>query len=110
MYRPVRPSLPQRIYLMMAILDGQLYVPAFDTNTVFRLTINSSDNLTLKDSFAADSPVAVTFSPDGLEMFTSGHLNSDIIDRFQYDAPTDSWNATTKVTTSSSLGQILAVP
>lgn len=94
----------------MAIRAGVLYVPAIDVNLVFRLTIGAAQALTLKDSFAADGPIMPAFSPDGLEMYVSGHLTSDLVDRFVYAAATDTWTPTEKVTTTSSLGSVLVVP
>ena len=94
----------------MAVMNGELYLAALDVNKVYRLSIAASDNLTLKDSFGADGPIAIAFSPDGNEMFTSGHLTSDIIDRFGYNAQADSWMPTMSVTTPSSLGGIVVIP
>jgi hypothetical protein len=90
--------------------ESVLYVGALDDNQVFRLTIDASDNLTLKDSIAADAPGNVAFSPDGREMFTAGTVTSSLIGRFTYDATKDSWTPLEKITTSSSLGGIVIVP
>jgi len=93
----------------MAVRKGLLYVAAVDVNKVYRLTIGASDDLTLKDSIAADGAIAVAFSPDGNEMFTAAHLTSEFIDRFSLNAADDAWTSTTKVMTTSSLGGILVL-
>jgi len=93
----------------MAVRNGVLYVAAVDVNKVYRLTIGAADDLTLKDSIAADGAVAVAFSPDGNEMFTAAHLTSEFIDRFSLNASADTWTSTTKVMTTSSLGGILVL-
>jgi hypothetical protein len=92
----------------MAVNNGELYVAGVDNNLVFRFMIGADDGLTIKDTITADAPVAVGFSPDGYEMFTSGHLTSDFIDRFSYDAASDKWSPTTKLETTSSLGGVVA--
>lgn len=74
---------------------------------MYRLTIGAVDDLTLKDSIAADGAVPVAFSPDGNEMFTAAHLTSEFIDRFSLNATDDTWTSTTKVMTTSSLGGVL---
>lgn len=61
-------------------------------------------------SFAADGPFTLAFSPDRLEVHVAGHQTSDLIDRFRYSEQTDTWTATTPVTTPSSLGGIVVVP
>ena len=93
----------------MTVRNGVLYVAAVDVNKVYRLTIGAADDLTLKDSIAADGAIAVVFSPDGNEMFTAAHLTSEFIDRFSLNAANDTWISTTKVMTTSSLGGILVL-
>jgi 6-phosphogluconolactonase (cycloisomerase 2 family) len=93
----------------MAVRNNVLYVAAVDVNRVYRLTIGAADDLTLKDSIAADGAVSVAFSPDRNEMFTAAHLTSEFIDRFSLNAADDAWTSTTKVMTTSSLGGILVL-
>lgn len=94
----------------MRILNGVLYVAAFLDDRVYRYTIGSGNDLTYKDSIAVNDPVSVAFSPDGQEMFVTGHATSDLIYRFQYDAQTDSWVQTAAFDANSSLGDVLVVP
>ena len=93
----------------MAVRNGVLYVAAVDVNKVYRLTIGAADDLTLKDSIAADGAISVAFSPDGNEMFTAAHLTSEFIDRFSLNATDNTWTSTTKVMTTSSLGGLLVL-
>lgn len=95
----------------MAWLGGEIYVGDVDGNKVFRLTVDATtDDLTVHDSFAADGPVCIAFSPDGMEMFTSGHLTSSLIDRFSYDATGKTWTKTAMTDTTESLGGLITVP
>jgi hypothetical protein len=88
--------------------SSELYVADPDNGTVYRFVLDASDNPVLKESIAgADAPIGVAFSPDGLQMFTGGHLNSDIIDRYQYNAQSDTWTPTTKFTAPASLGYFM---
>ena len=88
--------------------SSELYIASPYNNTVYRFTLDASDNLVLKESITgADAPVGIAFSPDGLELFTGGHLNSDIIDRYQYNAQSDTWTPTTKFTAPASLGYFM---
>jgi hypothetical protein len=93
----------------MAVQNGVLYVAAVDVNKVYRLTIGAADDLTPRDSIAADGAIAVAFSADGNEMFTAAHLTSEFIDRFRLNAADDTWTSTTKVMTTSSLGGLLVL-
>ncbi len=102
------PSVPRLFY--MAVRNGELYVAAVDVNSVYRFTIGVGGALTAKDSFAATGAIAIAFSPDATELFTSGHLTTNVIDRFAYAAGTDEWTPVEVITTPSSLGGIMAVP
>jgi 6-phosphogluconolactonase (cycloisomerase 2 family) len=93
----------------LAIRDSELYVGAVDVNAVYRLTIGAANQLTALDSVAADGALAVAFSPDGQQMFTSGHLTSNLIDTFSYNASSDTWTKTAIVTTPSSLSGIVVL-
>jgi DNA-binding beta-propeller fold protein YncE len=94
----------------MEIAKGDLYVAAVDGNTVYRLTIDASDDLSVKDTIPnADGAIAMAFSPDGNEMFTSGHLTTNVIDTFSYDASSAGWTKTAAISTPSSLAGILVL-
>jgi len=92
----------------LEVHDGDLYAAALYDSKVHRFTIES-DTLTLRDSFAASSPVGIAFSPDGLEMFVSGHLNSDLINRYAYDPVQDTWTSSGSLSTSVSLCDLVVV-
>lgn len=94
----------------MRIRDGVLYVTAFLDDKVYRYTIGPGNALTYKDSIPANDPVSVAFSPDGQEMFVTGHATSALIYRYQYDVHTDSWVQTAVFDANSSLGDVLVVP
>ena len=90
--------------------NGVLYVAANSDNCVYRLKLDANDNLSVKDSFPMTGPVAIAFSPDGAEMFVSGHLTSSLVQRFQYNPLADSWIETGIQNEGVSLGGILTIP
>lgn len=92
----------------LEVHDGELYAAALFDNKIYRFTIES-DTLTLRDNFVASSPVGIAFSPDGLEMFVSGHLSSDLINRFAYDSVQDSWTSSGSISTTVSLCDLVVV-
>ena len=93
------------------IQAGRLYVAAPSDNCVYRYTIGANDDLTLVDAITnAQAAIAVTLSPDGQEMFVSGHKTSDLIYRFAHNRQDDSWTDMGTVDTGSSLGGILTIP
>jgi len=88
----------------------QLYVAAAFDNCVYRFAVGTNDDLTLLDSFTMQEPVGIAFSPDGLEMFVSGHQTSDLIYRWRYVPVSDSWIETGTFDAHSSLAGVLAIP
>jgi hypothetical protein len=94
----------------MALSAGEIYVGDIDGNKVFRLTVDASNDLTVHDSFGADGPVSIAFSPDGTELFSSGHLTSSLIDRFVHDATGTTWMHADRTDTTQSLGGLIVVP
>lgn len=93
------------------IQAGRLYVAAPSDNCVYRYLIGTNDDLTLVDAITNTlAAIAVTLSPDGQDMFVSGHKVSDLIYRFAHNPQNDSWTDLGTVDTGSSLGGILAIP
>ena len=45
-----------------------------------------------------------------MEMFSAGHRDSDILQRFRYDATGDTWTASADVSAQKSLGDVLVLP
>ena len=88
----------------------ELYVAGLSDNAIHRFEMASDGTLTFVADIAADSPVGVAFSADGLEMFATGHRDSDLLDRYRYDAATDSWTKTDAIDEGSSLGGIAVLP
>jgi DNA-binding beta-propeller fold protein YncE len=91
----------------MAIFGSDLYAPGIASGLVYRLTVGSNDELTLKDTIPTDNPISVAFSPDGQEMFVAPHMISTLIDRFKYDAQSSTWIPTTKIDAGTSMGTLL---
>jgi WD40 repeat protein len=90
---------------------GRLYVAAPSDNCVYCYLIGTNDDLTLVDAITNTlAAIAVTLSPDGQDMFVSGHKTSDLIYRFAHNPQNDTWTDMGTVDTGSSLGGILAIP
>jgi hypothetical protein len=89
---------------------GRLYAAGLTNNTIHRFDVIASGALMLKDTIASSSPSAIAFSPDGLEMLSSGHKTSSLIERYPYQAGTDAWGTPTDFNADRSLGDILVVP
>ncbi|HEX3696695.1 MAG TPA: hypothetical protein VH374_15045 [Polyangia bacterium] len=94
----------------MTFFNGEILVGDLDGNKVYRLTVADTDDLTVASSFDADGPVSIAVSPDGKELFTSGHLTSDLIDRFVWDATNTTWMRTEQINATTSLGGLIIVP
>jgi len=90
--------------------ERDLYVGGLTDNAVHRYRIGTDGTLTFVQDIAADSPVGVAFSADGLEMFVTGHKTSDLLDRYRYDAATDTWIKTDAIGQGASLGGIAILP
>jgi hypothetical protein len=89
---------------------GVLYAAGLTNNKIHRFFIDLGGNPQQKDTIAAASPAAIDFSADGMEMFSAGHKDSDILQRFRYDATGDTWTASTEVPAQKSLGDVLVLP
>ena len=93
------------------IQAGRLYVAAPSDNCIYRYLIGTNDDLTLVDAVTNTlAAIAVTLSPDGQDMFVSGHKVSDLIYRFAHNPQDDSWTDMGTIDTGSSLGGILTIP
>jgi len=94
----------------LALRSGEVYVAGLDLNRVYRLTLSAASELALRDSFPADSPIGIAFSPDGREMIVAGHRASDVIQRYDYDAALDTWAPGAIINTTASLGGLMIIP
>jgi DNA-binding beta-propeller fold protein YncE len=93
-----------------AFRRGELYVAALGDDMVYRYTIDASDQPTFSQAIAASSPIAVAFSADGEEMYVTGHLASDILQRYTHDTGSDTWIPAGTMDLGVSLGGIVIVP
>lgn len=71
----------------------ELYVADISSNQVYRFTILGNSDLVPKPSIPATSPIDVSISPDGTELFTGSHFQGGIT-RFRLNAATDTWQQT----------------
>jgi DNA-binding beta-propeller fold protein YncE len=89
---------------------GDVYVAALADNMVYRYHLAANDELTYVQAIAAESPVGVAFSADGAEMFVTGHQTVDLLQRYTYDAASDTWMSSGTMDLGSSLGGVVIVP
>jgi phage baseplate assembly protein gpV len=94
----------------LAWQGGTLYAAGLTNNKIHRFLIDLAGNPQQRDTITASSPAAIDFSADGMEMFTAGHRDSDILQRFRYDAIGDKWTASADVSAQKSLGDVLVLP
>jgi hypothetical protein len=94
----------------LARRGADLYLAGFGNSAVHRLAIGAGGVLSGKDQIPAAFPIAVAFSPDGLEMFAPAHQNATVIGRFGFVPATDAWTAAPVADTGTSLGGALTIP
>ena len=94
----------------MAVREGQLYVAALADDKVYRYDIAGDNSLTFVEGIDSPSPGAVAFSEDETEMFVSGHRDSFIVARFDYDPGTASWTRAGEIDVGVSLGGLAMLP
>jgi len=89
---------------------GDVYVAGLYDNAVYRYHLDANDDLVFVQLIAAQAPIGVAFSADGAEMFVSGHLTVDLLQRYTYDAGSDTWMPSGTMDLGSSLGGLALVP
>jgi WD40 repeat protein len=94
----------------MAWQGGVLYAAGLGNGKIHRFLIDLGGNPQQKDTIAASTPSALSFSADGMEMFTAGHRDSNIIQRFNYNAAGDTWTSSAEISAQKSLGDVLVLP
>jgi 6-phosphogluconolactonase (cycloisomerase 2 family) len=88
---------------------GEIYVADISPGKVFRLRANADGSLTQLQTISSANAIDCAFSPDGQEMFVSRHITGGI-DRFNYNAGTDTWVYSSTVPTDSLGGFATYVP
>ena len=92
----------------MAWLNGSIYVTAFNSSSVHKLNLDSSGNI-VSSSFvlSSNSAIGIAFSPDGQEMFVSGHTSNEIY-RYLSDG-TGGWTANGSIATGHNMGSLAVI-
>lgn len=92
----------------MAWHNGAIYVTSFNSGTVHRIDLDANGNPT-GSSIVVNSPsaIGIAFSPDGQEMFVSGHTTNDI-NRYQFSG--NAWSLTGTINTGHNMGYLAVVP
>jgi hypothetical protein len=104
----VVPGSPNLHYLR--VHNNELFAAGLDANQILRYSIDPAGTLTPKPAFAAISPITVTLSLDGTELYTTGHRSTDLIERFTYNSLTDNWTLADTINSNFSLGDALVLP
>lgn len=94
----------------MAWRNNELYVTGFSSGTVARVNLDANGipvSSTLVANVAA--AIGIAFSPDGNEMFVSGH-STNLITRLGFDSGTSSWIQTGTIATGVNMGWLAVVP
>lgn len=89
----------------MALHGGSLYVTSFQTGTVHKVVLDGS--LMPVSSSAVvnvNSAIGLAFSPDGQEMFVSGH-QTNLVSRFLADG-NGGWTANGSIATGHNMGYL----
>ncbi len=94
----------------LRIHRGDLYVAALSDDRVYRYHLDAANNLVLLGYLPMNDPADVDFSPDGQEMFVTGHRSSDLIYRFRLNADAATWAEVSALDSGSSLGAVLVIP
>ena len=90
--------------------NNELYVADPFTSKVYQLAINGDNELNNQVDIDAPSAVSVAFSPDGQEMFATGHLTSHQITRLRLDPDTQLWQPNGTIYPNAALGDIWVMP
>lgn len=91
----------------LAWRGNDLYAADFGSGQVFRITVDGSGSLVSSVSVASVAgAIGIAFSPDGNEMFVSGHTTG-LISRFAYDVNSQNWTQTGSIDMDSFGGNLL---
>lgn len=92
----------------IAFSGGELYVTAFNSNSVHKVTLGGTYTPTGSSLlFNTASALGVAFSLDGQEMFISGHTSNDIR-RYMWNGSSCAF--TTSISTGRNMGYLTTVP
>ncbi|NTV03358.1 hypothetical protein HGA89_00380 [bacterium] len=75
---------------------------------IYKFDIDDAGNFSGQVDIAAPSAAGEAVSPDGLEMFATGHLTSHQITRLRWDGGAQSWTPVTPIYPEVPMGDILA--
>jgi DNA-binding beta-propeller fold protein YncE len=88
--------------------NGSLYAAALSSGGVFRIDFDANNNPVSSTQVATvNAAIGVGFSPDGQEMYVSGHTTNSI-SRFLLTAGT--WVPNGSIATGQNMGYIAVVP
>ncbi len=90
--------------------NNELYVADPFTGMVYQFAMDSNNDLSNQVDIYAPSAVSLAFSPDGQEMFASGHLTSHQVTRLLLDPDTQVWQDNGAIYPEVPLGDIWVMP
>lgn len=92
----------------LAWRNGSIYAASANSDAVHRIDLDANGNPTASAIVANSSAaIGIAFSPDGQEMFVSGHT-SNVINRFQ--EINNVWTQTGSIDTAHNMGYLAVVP
>lgn len=101
------PGASNMHFFSLGPAQGEIYVADINANGVHRLRVNADGSLTKLGFISSTDAIDCAFSPAGDEMFVSRHIVGGI-DRFNYNAGTDTWVYSSTIATAESLGGFAA--
>ncbi len=78
--------------MVMDPVSSHLYVSDVQSDEIYDLALDGSNDLTVAQTIAATNPISVALSPDRTELFSTSHNGNppDVIERFKVDGAIDS--------------------
>ncbi|MBC8423825.1 hypothetical protein H8E07_06850 [bacterium] len=105
---PVSVSGAVKLHYIRLATDQYLYVADPFTSMIYQFAVDEFGALSGQIDIGAPSAVAEALSPDGLEMFATGHLTSHQITRLRWDTGTESWISVDPLYPDVPMGDILS--
>ena len=105
---PISVSGAVSLHFIRLATDQFLYVADPFTSMIYQFAVDETGVLTGQVDIGAPSVVGEALSPDGLEMFATGHLTSHQITRLRWDTGTGSWTSVTPIYPGVAMGDIWA--
>jgi hypothetical protein len=105
---PVSVAGAVSLHFIRLATDEFLYVADPYTSMIYQFAVDETGVLSGQVDIGAPSAVGEALSPDGLEMFATGHLTSHQITRLRWEEASLSWISVTPLYPGVAMGDILS--